>query len=133
MVSHPWRELRHLPHIRVSYVDMPAPWCAMTNGVDLIWMDKHLYQVERRVHLQHELEHIKRGHRGHQPPAIELGVRITTAHKLITFEDLMKARAWSGHNYTEMADELWVTPEVLFDRINYLKGEERRAFDAFDD
>jgi hypothetical protein len=133
MVSHPWRELLHLPHVTVHFVDIPPPWLAMTNGVNLIWMDRHLLQVERRCCLQHELEHIKRGHRGHQPHAVELCVRIATARKLIGFDDLMSARAWSRYDFYEMADDLWVTPEVLADRINYLQGEERRAFESFDE
>ena len=130
MVSHPWRELRQYPHINVSYVDdLPFGIHAQTNGINHIWLRHNLLQVERRCALQHELEHILRGHRGHQPPAVELEVRLAVARKLIPFDDLMDARRWACDNYLEMADALNVTPRVLCDRISYLKGEERHAFD----
>jgi hypothetical protein len=133
MVSNPWRELRYLPHIRLSLVDdLPQGRHAETNGVDHIWMRSTLLQVERRCALQHELEHILRGHRGHQPPAVELEVRIIAARKLILWDDLMDARRWARDDYVEMADYLAVTPRVLCDRISYLKGEQRHAFDYFD-
>lgn len=131
MIFHPWRELRHLAHIRVSHVHLPGvDELAYTNGIDRIWLDKNLLQVERRCALTHELQHIYMGHKGHQKPAVELTVRVITARRLIRFHDLMKARRWAGQDLHEMADELWVTPAVLADRIIYLKGDEKHAFDA---
>ncbi|WP_394253682.1 ImmA/IrrE family metallo-endopeptidase [Arthrobacter pityocampae] len=128
MVSHPWRELRQYPHISITFVDdLPFGIHAQTNGVNHIWMRSTLLQVERRCAITHELTHILYGHRGHQPPAVELSVRVITARELIAFPDLLDARRWSG-DCREMADYLNVTPRVLQDRVQYLKGEERDAF-----
>ena len=132
MIFHPWRELRHLAHVRVSHVSMPGvDELAYTNGVDHIWLDKNLLQVERRCALTHELQHIYMGHTGHQKPRVELTVRVITARRLISFDALIRAARWA-HGPEELADELAVTVDVLADRIDYLKGEERRALDAAD-
>ncbi|WDF32213.1 ImmA/IrrE family metallo-endopeptidase [Arthrobacter agilis] len=133
MVStHPWRELRAMPHITVEWVELPEGVDARTNGVDRILMDKWLLQVERRCALAHELQHIRMGHRGHQCPRVELVVRVIVARRLISLEDLIAARQWSGNDLWEMAEELWVTPEVLWDRLNHLDGKERDALHALD-
>lgn len=133
MVStHPWRELRALPHITVEWVELPEGVDARTNGVDRILMDKWLLQVERRCALAHELQHIRMGHRGHQSLRIELMVRVIVARRLISLEDLIAAYRWAGDDLWEIADELWVTPEVLWDRLTHLDAKERDALHALD-
>lgn len=114
-----------MPHVTIEWLDLPEGLHARTNGVNLIQMSTRLLQVERRCALCHELVHLKMGHRGHQPEAVELMVRIVAARQLIDVKDLMSASAWSGNDLWEMADELWVTPEVLHDRLTYLSVEER--------
>ena len=105
--------------IRLAWVVMPDQVPGRTNGLDIIWMDKRLDQVERRCTLAHELIHIERQHIGCQPAAVEEGVRAEAARRLISTEDLANALRWSTAPL-EVADELWVTPEVLEDRLLFL-------------
>jgi citrate lyase beta subunit len=102
---------------------MPDRVPGRTNGVDIIWMDKRLDQVERRCTLTHELIHIEREHTGCQQASIELEVSLETARRLIAIEDLANALSWSSRPY-ELADELWVTQNVLADRMRSLTLEE---------
>lgn len=120
---HPWRELRQQPQITVQMVHLKSKR-AITNGLDVIWIDKSALQVERRCSLTHELIHIERHHTSCQPPAIERSVRTEAARRLILISDLAKHLAWA-RSFDELADELWVTPEVLADRIANLDGRER--------
>jgi len=102
---------------------MPDGIPGRTNGRDVIWLDKRLSQVERRCALTHELIHIERSHFGCQPPAIEARVCAETARRLIPLDLLAKALTWSPYAH-ELADELWVTQEVLQDRFNHLSEDE---------
>lgn len=120
---HPWGILRKLAHIRLSWVVMPDRVPGRTNGLDVIWMDKRLDQVERRCTLTHELIHIERRDVGCQPEAIEFAVRAEAARRLIPIEGLTHALSWST-SPQEVADELWVTPGVLADRLAALTVDE---------
>ncbi|MET3349599.1 UNVERIFIED_ORG: hypothetical protein ABID57_001271 [Arthrobacter sp. UYEF1] len=102
---------------------MPDLVPGRTNGVDIIWMDKRLDQVERRCTLTHELIHIERKHIGCQTASVELEVCLETARRLIPIDALAKALRWSTCPY-ELADELWVTPHVLNDRLRSLSPED---------
>ncbi|MFM9430023.1 ImmA/IrrE family metallo-endopeptidase [Arthrobacter sp. MP_2.3] len=126
---HPWGLLRKLAHIRLSWVVMPDDVPGRTNGVDIIWMDKRLDQVERRCTLAHELIHIEREHTGCQVPSVELEVSLETARRLIPIEDLASALRWSNRPY-ELADELWVTQNVLVDRMRSLTADELQILAA---
>lgn len=123
MAYHPWRELRQNTGITVEWVRLHHKR-AMTNGIDTIYMDKRALQVERRCSLTHEMIHIERRHTSCQPPAIEKDVRAEAARRLILIADLAAQLAWA-RSLDELADELWVTPEVLADRIANLNGRER--------
>ncbi|GAA1048463.1 hypothetical protein GCM10009569_05820 [Arthrobacter russicus] len=123
---HPWRELRNLGHVNLHLVEMSGPWPGRTNGIDTIWLDKNLQQVERRCVLTHELVHLRRGHTICQTTAAEIDVRVETARRLISLEALIAASRWSK-SIPEVADELWVVPMVLTDRIEYLRAHERAA------
>ena len=94
---------------------MPDHAPGRTNGVDIIWMDSRLDQVERRCTLTHELIHIERKHIGCQPAAVEADVRAETARRLVRIEDLAVALSWST-SPIEVADDQEVTPGVLADR-----------------
>ncbi|MCO4256475.1 ImmA/IrrE family metallo-endopeptidase [Pseudarthrobacter cellobiosi] len=102
---------------------MPDLVPGRTNGVDIIWMDKRLDQVERRCTLTHELIHIERQHIGCQTTSVELEVRLETARRLIPIEALAAALRWSNRPY-ELADELWVSADVLKDRLRGLTPDE---------
>ncbi len=104
---------------------MPDGVPGRTNGRDVIWLDKRLSQVERRCALTHELIHIEHAHEGCQPPGVEAKVRAEAARRLVRLDHLAKALSWSSRiSFNELADELWVTPEVLRDRFANLTEEE---------
>lgn len=129
---HPWRELRGLDHVDLHMVTLPGTAPGRTDGVDTIWMDKSLQQVERRCILAHELVHLHRGHTECQTTAAEIDVRVETARRLITLEALVAAKRWA-RSFDELADELWVIPMVLADRINYLRQHEHEALTSDED
>ncbi|MFJ4168528.1 ImmA/IrrE family metallo-endopeptidase [Paenarthrobacter sp. NPDC089714] len=120
---HPWGILRALAHIRLSWVVMPDGAPGRTNGIDIIWLNKALDQVERRCALTHELIHIEREHTGCQSATVEAEVRAEAARRLIPLDQLIKGLRWA-RSHSELADELWVTPEVLQDRFDHLGDAE---------
>ncbi|WP_313812400.1 ImmA/IrrE family metallo-endopeptidase [Glutamicibacter sp.] len=87
------------------------------------WIDEKLTQDERRCVLAHEAVHLKHGHRGCQPPAIEREVCLEAAIYLINFQDLKSAVRWSTHPAV-IAEELGVTEHVVIDRLQTLDGDE---------
>jgi hypothetical protein len=117
------RDPSKLAHIRLSWVLMPDRVPGRTNGVDIIWMDKRLDQVERRCTLTHELIHIERHHIGCQTASVELEVCLETTRRLIPMLALAAALLWSNCP-EELADELWVTVDVLKDRLRGLEPDE---------
>ncbi|NVM97794.1 ImmA/IrrE family metallo-endopeptidase [Arthrobacter sp. SDTb3-6] len=120
----PWGTLRALTHITISWVRMPDGQPGRTDGRGVIWLDKRLQQVERRCTITHEMIHVERGHDGCQRPRIEYQVRAETARRLITIDDLCRHGAWA-HNLHELAEELWVTPDVAQDRLDTLTDDEK--------
>lgn len=125
----PWGTLRRLVHVTVHWRRMPDNVAGRTNGVDTIWIDDRLHQVERRCVLAHELVHLEWGHRTMQPPSVERAVCIETARRLITIEQLCLHVAWA-RSFDELADDLWVTGMVLKDRLNHLTPAESEALAA---
>lgn len=107
---------------------MPINVPGATDGHSTIWLDKHLQQVERRCILTHELVHLRHGHTTCQTTTAEIDVRVETARRLITLEALIAASRWTQH-IEELADELWVVPTVLTDRITHLRAYERTALE----
>lgn len=123
---HPWHALRDLPHITVIWTELDQI-SGLTDGISTIWLDKRLFQVEKRCSLTHELIHIERGHTSRQSAAVEHQVRAETARRLIPLEELLRHKRWAL-SIEELADCLWVTPRVLCDRIENLKEPERAMF-----
>lgn len=119
----PWGALRRLTHIHIEFVRMPDGVPGRTDGLRVIWLDNRLQQVERRCALAHELVHVELGHDGCQRPCIEHEVRVATARNLITIERLCQQAAWA-RSLQELADELWVTTDVLTDRLETLTPDE---------
>ncbi|MGP5219396.1 ImmA/IrrE family metallo-endopeptidase [Arthrobacter rhombi] len=116
---HPWGELRRLTHIIVIW-KRPAPEVpAATDGERRIWIDPGLSQRERRCTLTHELVHLGARHRGCQPAGVERRVRAVAARELVTWEQLLMEVPWA-RSLSELADELWVTEDVLADRLGSL-------------
>lgn len=126
---HPWGELRRLTHIIVIW-KRPAPEVpAATDGERRIWIDPSLSQRERRCTLTHELVHLGLRHRGCQPPGVERRVREAAAGRLISWQDLLVEVPWA-RSLCELADELWVTEEVLADRLGALSLGELRHLES---
>lgn len=125
-MHHPWRSLREREDITLHWADLPAPLHAVTDGTT-VWMHDRLLQTERRCAIAHELVHIERGTQC-VDDAEERRVRTITAQRLVTVSALVEALRWSS-SIDEAADELWVTPEVLRDRLADLSTVERAQVD----
>ena len=126
-MHHPWRALRHREDVTLHWATLPAPLHAVTDGTT-VWMHDRLLQTERRCAIAHELVHIERGTRC-VDDAEEQRVRRITAQRLIDTADLVRAVQWAN-TVEEAADELWVTPAVLTDRLTGLSPVERSMIDT---
>lgn len=118
-MPHPWRDLRALAHVVVHHVDLhPGVWGA-GDGHSRIWLDRRLGQVERRCTLAHELEHLRRGHRGCQDEATEATVVAAAARSLLPDpRAVAEALVWARGDVGEAADELWVDEATLRARLD---------------
>jgi len=114
--------LRTLAHVAIIWARPHPDMVAATDG-RRIWIDPAVTAVERRCFLAHEAIHIKHGHNGCQPPAVERQVCLEAAQFLVRFEDLLSVVSWSRCP-AEMAEELDVTEEVLLDRLATLDGDQ---------
>lgn len=126
LVFDPWAEVGKHPEVRVYIQRLDDGVVGLTDGVNRIWLDDRLTQVERRCTLTHELVHVEQAHASCQPLRVELEVCLEAARRLITVDDLARVMPWSIHLH-EMAEELWVTPQTLRDRLIGLRLAERRA------
>lgn len=126
MHHHPWRDLRGRENVVVHWRALPPGLLGVTDGRDQIWLDRFQLQVERRCTLTHELVHIDLGHDGCQAEREEGRVRRLTAERLIDTRDLIQVCLWA-HDVHQAADELWVTVDVLLDRLRGLSAFERAA------
>lgn len=124
MRHHPWRDLRSREHLTLAWQAMPDGIRGATNGTSTIWMEPRLLQVERRCTLAHELAHVDLGHTSCDDLKAEQAACRRTARQLISWDALIDVFKWA-HNAYEAADELWVTPEVLEDRLRFLHPNER--------
>lgn len=121
---HPWRAIRAMTDVTVLFEAEPGrrgSWCHRTRTIRV---NPRLLQVERREVVTHERQHALRGHEACQPPAEELSVRKAVARELIDLRDLGRALLWSDDLH-EVADELWVTPELLQLRVRWLHPAEQ--------
>lgn len=121
---HPWRALRHLPHITLNWSTTRVH--GSTDGCS-ITLHPLLTQAERRSTLTHELIHLERGP---APPHLtareEALVEEIAARRLVDLDDLADAIVWhDGHAHDDMADDLWVDRAMLLARIRSLTPDER--------
>ena len=72
----------------------------------------------------HELIHIERGHRGHQPAPVERAVQEATARAMLPSLDAIRD-AIASHHPAEVADALWVIDDLLQTRLAALTPAER--------
>lgn len=120
---HPWRDLRGREHIELTWQSLPPGVRGITDGSSAIVMEPKMLQVERRCTLGHELAHIDLGHTSKPTEREERSARRLAARKLVDWDDLVDAYRWASC-MSEWADELWVTVEVLEDRLKYLHPHE---------
>lgn len=121
---HPWRELRSREHLELTWAHLPPGVRGLTDGTSAIWLEVDQLQVERRCTLAHELAHIDLEHT--TKPTVQeerLACRLA-AQKLIDWDALVDAFRWA-HTAEEAADELWVIPAVLEDRLRFLHPHEK--------
>lgn len=108
-----------MTHVIVTWVHLPHGVWGLTDGGHRVWLDARLGQAERRSTLAHELEHIRRGHHGCQPPAVEASVEHHAARRLIPdVHALADALVWARGHLGEAADELWVDVPTLRARLD---------------
>lgn len=117
-----WGMLRTLAQVVIIW-NRPHPDLVAATDGRRIWVDPALTTAERRCFLAHEAFHIKHGHQGCQPPAIERRVCLDAARFLISFEDLQRVAGWARCP-EDMAEELDVLPEVVIDRLQTLDGDQ---------
>lgn len=121
---HPWRKLRSLPQIDLSWRRMSGR-LGETDGVRMIVMHPDQSQVQRRCTITHELAHVELGHTDGCTDVEEREARALAARWLIDLDDLADAAVWA-RSLTELADELWVDPDTLADRVEQLRPAELR-------
>lgn len=129
----PWRHLRSLAHLRLDFTDddqlLDGADARYYATVNRLLMDRRLeLQVDRRCVLAHELGHAVRGDLpcGDQVLDIrqEAVVEQWAAQKLIELPSLADAMRWSSDPH-EVADELWVTVDLLRVRLAHLHPSEK--------
>lgn len=121
---HPWRELRSREHLELTWANLPPGVRGITDGTSAIWLEVDQLQVERRCTLAHELAHVDLGHTTKPTTQEERQARRLAANKLIDWDNLVDAFRWA-HTAEEAADELWVIPAVLEDRLRFLHPHEK--------
>lgn len=84
-----WGMLRTLAQVVIIWNRPHHGDVAATDG-RRIWVDLALTTAERRCFLAHEAFHIKRGHQGCQPLAVERQICLEIARFLVSFEDLQR-------------------------------------------
>ena len=97
---------------------------ARTDGVD-IWVDDRLNEVQERCAVEHEMEHIRRGHSTLQPEAVEMSVRYAVAKKLLP-ATAAKCNP-ELKSLAAVAKDLGVTRQVLMDRAATLTDNQALA------
>lgn len=124
----PWALLAAQAHLRLQITSLPDGYRGLTDG-QTIWLSDRLSQRERRCTLMHELIHVERGHRGHQPAAVERSVREATARAMLPCLDVIRD-AIAAHHPAEVADALWVTDDLLQTRLATLTPADRHYLAA---
>lgn len=129
MLVNPWQRFAEdWPSVRVEYRAVPGHRHAETywhRGKPVrVVLDHRLTQVQRRVALSHELEHLDRGAPCETLRAsIERRVVKATAKYLLPDLDLLAGMV-AVYDLRRAADELWVTFPVLVDRLRGLTDAE---------
>lgn len=117
---HPWRTLPH--DVVVEFASLPPPRRGASRDRTIVLHNRQK-QAGRRCTLEHEKIHIERADMGKCRPELEKDIDREVARRLITFDALIDAMAWSSE-IDEVADELFVRPEIAQARIDTLRPAE---------
>lgn len=124
----PWKRLANdWPDVRIEHDDLLGLWAEtrwMRSGRIVVVLDTRLNQVERRVCIAHECEHLDRGQpHGTLRASAETRVRQATARWLVPDLEIL-AETVAVYDLHQAAEQLWVTFPVLVDRLNGLTDTE---------
>lgn len=129
----PWRHLRSLPDVELEFTDdervLDGADARYFDTIQRIVIDRRIEtQVERRCVAVHELGHALRRDLpcgdDRADDRQEAAVDQWAARQLITLEALADALKWSDDR-EEVAEELWVTVDLLDVRLSHLHPSER--------
>jgi hypothetical protein len=123
---HPWRALRHKPHVQVVWEPLDGRLGAWDARTSTIYMHPRQGQAQGRVTATHEQIHQEWGHDGCQPERVEVRVRKAAARRLISIYALVDAVLfWGDANLPALAEDLWVDVETVRVRLDHLHPAER--------
>lgn len=126
---HPWRRFRELAHITLAWHDEgPRAFTDFVAGT--VSIRRGQTQAGRRCAVLHESLHVERGDvpdllKGKEEQQVR---RITAQLLLPDVRVVADALAWAEWDIPAAADELWVAPAVLRDRLRYMNHPAERAY-----
>lgn len=124
ILPNPWADLTSRPQLDLCWGGLPPGQLGATDG-HRIWIATGLTVRERRCTLAHELVHIDLGLVSDVTWAAEQRVRDVTARRLLPDIDAVASALAGGVDMSTASDELWVTEDVLTDRLTTLADAER--------
>lgn len=124
ILPNPWADLTARPQLDLCWGGLPPGQLGATDG-HRIWIATGLTVRERRCTLAHELVHIDLGLVSDVTWASEQRVRDVTARRLLPDIDAVASALAGGVDISTASDELWVTEDVLTDRLTTLADAER--------
>lgn len=124
ILPNPWADLTARPQLDLCWGGLPPGQLGATDG-HRIWIANGLTVRERRCTLAHELVHIDLGLVSDVTWASEQRVRDVTARRLLPDIDAVASALAGGVDISTASDELWVTEDVLTDRLTTLADAER--------
>lgn len=124
ILPNPWADLTARPQLDLCWGGLPPGQLGATDG-HRIWIAKNLTIRERRCTLAHELVHIDLDLVSDVTWASEQRVRDVTARRLLPDIDAVASALAGGVDMATASEELWVTEDVLTDRLTTLADAER--------
>lgn len=124
ILPNPWADLTSRPQLDLCWGGLPPGQLGATDG-RRIWIATGLTIRERRCTLAHELVHIDLDLVSDVTWASEQRVRDVTARRLLPDIDAVASSLAGGVDMATASDELWVTEDVLTDRLTTLDDAER--------
>ena len=126
---HPWRLLRSLSHVTLTWHDLGPPGLT-THSTATISLRRGMTQAKRRSALAHELQHLHRG------PALrgniakdELATTKAAACRLLPdVRRIADAYVWARGDLVVAAEELWVDVPTLRFRLQHMTHPAELAF-----